>query len=90
MVCFDHIRFRFPLRKNCSPPLDGRIQLSILPRNPSAGWQRQDDYPAKTGQFVYQADRLRAVFLLLRSCRQQPTDSNRTSASNDQLPFELN
>src|SRR5450755_3507103 len=44
----------------------------------------------QTGQFVYQADRLRAVFLLLRSCRQQPTDSNRTSASNDQLPFELN
>ena len=49
MVCFDHIRFRFPLRKNFSPPPDGRIQLSILPRNPSAGWQRQDDYPAKTG-----------------------------------------
>jgi hypothetical protein len=44
VVCFDHIRFRFPLRKNFSPPLDGRIQLSILPRSPSDGWQRQDDY----------------------------------------------
>src|SRR5450432_2093572 len=30
-----------------------------------------------------------AVFLFLSSCRQQPTDSNRTSASNDQLPLEL-
>jgi hypothetical protein len=42
-----------------------------------------------TGQLVYQADRLRVVFLFLSSCRQQPTDSNRTSASNDQLPLEL-
>jgi hypothetical protein len=89
VVCFDHICFRFPPKEKFSPPLDGRIQLSILPRSPSDGWQRQDDDPAKTGQLLYQADRLWAVFLFPSSCRQQPTDSNRTSASNDQLPLEL-
>src|SRR5258708_39092845 len=34
-------------------------------------------------------DRLRAIFLFVISCRLEPTDSNRTSASNDQLPLEL-
>jgi hypothetical protein len=62
--------FDSPLRKNFSPPLDGRIQLSILPRSPSDWWQRQDGDAAKTGQLPYQADGLWAIFLFLSSCRQ--------------------
>jgi hypothetical protein len=39
--------FDSPLRKNFSPPLDGRLQLSILPRSPSAGWQRRTWWTVK-------------------------------------------